>query len=66
MHKTGASQKKRWAKPELVVLVRPKSEEAVLAACKIMVTFGGSSSVLNSCVCAYVDSLHNLLSSIEL
>ena len=28
------TQKKEWTKPELIVLVRSKPEEAVLAACK--------------------------------
>ncbi len=28
------TQKKEWATPELIVLVRSKPEEAVLAACK--------------------------------
>jgi hypothetical protein len=28
------TEKKQWTKPELIVLVRSKPEEAVLAACK--------------------------------
>jgi len=30
-------QKKEWKTPELIVLVRSKPEEAVLASCKLMV-----------------------------
>ncbi len=33
--------KKAWRKPELIVLVRNKSEEAVLTACKAHATEGG-------------------------
>jgi hypothetical protein len=29
------TQRKQWQKPELVVLVRSKPEEAVLASCKL-------------------------------
>ena len=29
------TQKKEWKKPELIVLVRGKPEEAVLTACKV-------------------------------
>jgi hypothetical protein len=29
------TEKKEWTKPELIVLVRSKPEEAVLAACKL-------------------------------
>jgi hypothetical protein len=35
--------KKKWKKPELIVLVRGKPEEAILAACK-----GGSFSSYSS------------------
>lgn len=34
MSKENMAQKKLWQKPELIVLVRSKPEEAVLAACK--------------------------------
>jgi hypothetical protein len=41
------SQKKEWAKPELIVLVRSKPEEAVLTACKAFATgpAGGACSI---------------------
>jgi hypothetical protein len=38
-----AAEKKTWLRPELVVLVRGRPEEAVLAGCKI----GGSSGPAN-------------------
>jgi len=34
--------KKVWEKPKLVVLVRSKSEESVLAQCKIATTTGAN------------------------
>jgi hypothetical protein len=32
--RAGKGEKKKWAKPELIVLVRGRPEEAVLTACK--------------------------------
>ncbi len=36
------TKKKQWQKPELIVLVRSKPEEAVLGACKFVGTAGPS------------------------
>ena len=41
--------KKTWSKPELIVLVRGKPEEAVLVACKGFVQTTGDSTSNNSC-----------------
>ena len=35
MNEEPKTEKKQWTKPELIVLVRSKPEEAVLAACKV-------------------------------
>jgi hypothetical protein len=42
--------KKPWNKPELVVLVRGKPEEAVLAACKGYYLHEGSVHDYNNCM----------------
>lgn len=43
-------EKTCWSKPELVVLVRSKPEEAVLAACKtIFADPGGQNNELGMC-----------------
>lgn len=34
MNKRTESEKRQWSKPELIVLLRGKPEEAVLLACK--------------------------------
>ena len=44
-------QKNDWRKPELIVLVRSKPEEAVLVGCKsLKVGFTGASSKNNMCI----------------
>ena len=43
-------QKKEWTKPELIVLVRSKPEEAVLAACKILNSTGSVTSTDVGCI----------------
>jgi len=40
--------KKRWVKPQLVVLVRGKPEESVLQACK---TVGYESEIVDDAMC---------------
>ena len=43
--------KKQWQKPELIVLVRSKPEEAVLEICKTLGPSGASSdSVASGCL----------------
>ena len=42
-------EKKEWAEPGLIVLVRSKPEEAVLTACKYADTIGGSNSQNSQC-----------------
>jgi hypothetical protein len=42
------TEKKQWTKPELIVLVRSKPEEAVLLACKY-VGRGGPVSDVSEC-----------------
>jgi hypothetical protein len=41
--------KKEWKKPELIVLVRSKPEEAVLYTCKSSAVFGGSNGGKDRC-----------------
>jgi len=43
-------QKKVWQKPELVVIVRNKPEEAVLQTCKTSGTNSGSRGRQNNCL----------------
>jgi hypothetical protein len=43
--------KKEWMKPELIVLVRNKPEEAVLAACKNSGNGSGGSPTSNNVEC---------------
>jgi hypothetical protein len=40
----------KWSKPELVVLVRSKPEEAVLGGCKVTAELGGPGATFASCV----------------
>jgi hypothetical protein len=40
----GEAMKKSWTKPELIVLVRSKPEEATLAACKGLTPVGPAGS----------------------
>lgn len=42
------TSKKAWSEPELIVLVRSKPEEAVLAACKKL-DVGGSAGTNSKC-----------------
>jgi len=42
-------QKKKWKKPELIVLVRGKSSEAVLTACKGDIDSDGPSGFYEFC-----------------
>jgi hypothetical protein len=47
--------KKKWQKPELIILARTSPEEAVLAACKFG-TINGPDHFLNQCYSArYID-----------
>jgi hypothetical protein len=41
------TEKKQWTKPELIVLVRNKPEEAVLATCKMFGVGGPGNSAIN-------------------
>jgi hypothetical protein len=58
------TEKKQWAKPELIVLVRSKPEEAVLDSCKGKPGTSGADSANSMCLKAecispclgYVDS----------
>lgn len=42
--------KKEWVTPELIVLVRSKPEEAVLAGCKRSGAVGPGATLANRCV----------------
>ncbi len=42
-------EKKKWVKPELVVLVRRKTEEAVLTACSVTRLLAGPHWYNNGC-----------------
>jgi hypothetical protein len=42
-------QKKAWATPDLIALIRRKPEEAVLAGCKVAGPGGGNASTDNNC-----------------
>jgi hypothetical protein len=46
------TEKKQWTKPELIVLVRSKPEEAVLVACKTAEGGGDVTTTVNICVWA--------------
>ena len=46
---TKPQAKKEWTKPELIVLVRSKPEEAVLSACKALGLAGDSSNSAIMC-----------------
>ena len=50
--------KKPWCQPELIVLVRSKSEEAVLTSCK-GATSGGAENTDGNCMtsCSSCDAL---------
>lgn len=41
------SEQKAWRKPELIVLVRSKPEEGVLAACKFPASGGSNDAAWN-------------------
>jgi hypothetical protein len=41
--------KKEWKKPELIVMVRSKPEEAVLGACKVFPQVGAIASIFAWC-----------------
>jgi hypothetical protein len=50
---------KVWVKPELIILVRSKPEEAVLGACKGDGSLGAAGYVTNcaaSMICTYCDA----------
>jgi hypothetical protein len=42
--RAGKIEKKAWAKPELIVLVRGRPEEAVLVGCKVYMGQGGTAN----------------------
>jgi len=42
-------KKKTWEKPQLIVLVRQKTEESVLSACKNFIEPGGAYSINSAC-----------------
>lgn len=43
------TEKKLWAEPELIVLVRNKPEEAVLTACKANLSGSGADANAGAC-----------------
>ena len=43
------TEKKQWQKPELIVLVRGKPEEAVLAGCKLSPRLGSGKNFYDVC-----------------
>jgi hypothetical protein len=43
------TQRKQWQKPELIVLVRSKPEEAVLSTCKVKHNPLGPNKTANDC-----------------
>jgi hypothetical protein len=43
------TQRKQWQKPELIVLVRSKPEEAVLSQCKTKHNAIGAAKTANAC-----------------
>jgi hypothetical protein len=53
--------KKAWSKPELIVLVRGRPEEAVLAACKIFLQEGPGYG--SGRACGYWDGICSAVSS---
>ena len=55
-----SKQKKEWELPELVVLVRSKPEEAVLAVCKTFPGPGGPVSDDGSCMINPVCAMCNV------
>jgi hypothetical protein len=46
----GVKLKKKWLKPELVVLVRSRSEETILLGCKLEATGVGADVENNACL----------------
>lgn len=42
--------KKKWKKPQLIVLVRGKRDEHVLVTCKMMAVLPGPSNSITQCV----------------
>ena len=55
-------QKKPWQRPELIVLVRSKAEEAVLVVCKITGR-SGPNTTKNTCLHQPGNSCNNLCSA---
>jgi hypothetical protein len=49
MDKEIKTEKRPWQKPELIVLVRSRPEEAVLANCKFDTTHGGPDVSFGAC-----------------
>ncbi len=49
--------KKKWKKPQLIILVREKPEESVLQACKILAE-GAIGPYVNMCLGIYNFSCH--------
>ena len=43
------AKKRTWQTPELTVLVRSRTEEAVLAGCKTVASLGGPSTLQTNC-----------------
>lgn len=44
-----SEKKKIWSKPKLIILVRGKSQEGVLAACKASSPFAGPRTRISDC-----------------
>jgi hypothetical protein len=54
------SMRSAWSRPELIILVRRGSEEAVLSACKYVEALTSPGAIVNSCyrdACASCDSV---------
>jgi hypothetical protein len=49
MENESTKEKKMWRKPELIVLVRNKPEEAVLTSCKTDGQGGGPQDTVTTC-----------------
>jgi hypothetical protein len=62
MKKGIKTENKQWQKPELVVLVRSKPEEAVLTSCKVM---GGSGYHGTNNGCMWESLCQSVCSSID-
>ena len=57
--------KKEWVTPELIVLVRSKPEEAVLAACKVNAGITGAKSNKVNCFHGCSIGCSNLCSALS-